>query len=147
MKRKIILTDDTQRKFDEICWATMANIITLSKHCDVVAIAPFNPKNREHMFVLHVAKAAAAVSGKEVGLDVNIVPKFRVSTHFSLKKGTINEAVYYCAEAKSTTTTLQKDEVEKTEWLNFEEAYNHLTYECDKKILMKFIEFFREYIG
>lgn len=71
MKRTIVLTNDTQRKFDEICWATMANIITLSKNSDVVAIAPFDPKNREHMFVLHIAKAAAAVAGKEVGLDVN----------------------------------------------------------------------------
>ena len=83
---------------------------------------------------------------EEVGLDVDIIPKFRVSTHFSLKKGTIDEAVYYCAEAKSLESTCQKEEVEKTEWFNFEEAYNHLTYECDKKVLIKFVEFFREHI-
>lgn len=84
---------------------------------------------------------------EEVGLNVDIIPKFRVSTRFSMKKGTINEAVYYCAEAKSLESICQKGEVEKTEWFNFEEAYNHLTYECDKKVLMKFVEFFREHIG
>ena len=83
---------------------------------------------------------------EEVGLDIKINYKFRESAYYSFKPGMTKKAVYYCAESSSTTTTLQKDEVEKTEWLNFEEAYNHLTYECDKKILMKFVEFFREHI-
>ena len=83
---------------------------------------------------------------EEVGLDIDIIPKFRVSTRFSMKKGTINEAVYYCAEVKSLEITCQKGEVEKTDWFSFDEAYNNLTYECDKKILMKFIEFFRKHL-
>ncbi len=82
---------------------------------------------------------------EEVGIDIDIISKLRVSTLFSMKKGTINEAVYYCAEAKSLEITCQKGEVERTDWFNFEEAYSHLTYDCDKKILMKFIEFFREF--
>ena len=81
---------------------------------------------------------------EEVGLDVKIVPKFRESTHFSLKPGTINEAVYYCGETINTQTIPQTGEVEKTEWFSFEEAYNHLTYDCDKNILSDFIKFFKE---
>ena len=82
---------------------------------------------------------------EEVGLNVEIIPKFRAQTHFSIRKGTTNEAVYYCAETMDINTTPQKGEVEKTQWFGFEEAYKHLTYECDKKILDNFIKFFKEF--
>lgn len=82
---------------------------------------------------------------EEVGLDVEIISKFRAQTHFSLKKGTTSEAVYYCARTIDIATTIQKGEVEKTQWFNFEEAYEHLTFDCDKEILTKFIKFFREF--
>ncbi len=81
---------------------------------------------------------------EEVGLNVEIIPKFRAQTHFSFKKGTTNAAVYYCAESDSTITIPQKSEVEETAWFSFEDARNHLTYECDKKILDNFIKFFKE---
>ena len=50
---------------------------------------------------------------EETGLDVKIIPEFRNSTHFSIKPGTINEAVYYCAKASNDKTIPQKGEVEK----------------------------------
>ncbi len=82
---------------------------------------------------------------EEIWLDVEIITKFRASTHYSLKKGTINEAVYYCAETINTNTIPQKGEVEKTQWFSFEEAYKHLTFDCDKDILLKFMDFFKKY--
>lgn len=78
---------------------------------------------------------------EETGLDVKIIPEFRSSTHFSIKPGTINEAVYYCAEAISNKTIPQIGEVEKIKWFNFKEAHDHLTYDCDKKILINFIKY------
>lgn len=81
---------------------------------------------------------------EEVGLDVNIIPEFRTSTCFSMKKGTINEAVYYCAESDFTETIHQKGEVEFAKWFSFDNAYDLLTYECDKKILMETTDFFKK---
>ena len=60
-----------------------------------------------------------------------------------MKPGTINEAVYYCAKASNDEIIPQEGEVEKIKWLNFKEAYEHLTYDCDKKILISFIEYFK----
>ena len=80
---------------------------------------------------------------EEVGLDVEIIPGFRMGTHFSLKQG-VREVVYYCAETKLTKTIPQKGEVEEVGWFNFEDAYSHLTYDCDKNILNCFIKFFRK---
>ncbi len=82
---------------------------------------------------------------EEVGLSVKIIPSFRETTRFSCKANTVIEAVYYGAKANSIKTTVQKAEVEKTARLNFEQAHKYLTYECDKKVFSKFIEFFNSY--
>lgn len=82
---------------------------------------------------------------EEVGLDVKINHRFRESTQCSFKSGMTKEVVYYCAESDSAITIPQKGEVEETAWLSFKNARNHLTYECDKKILDNFIEFFKEF--
>ena len=82
---------------------------------------------------------------EEVGIDVKIIPGFRETTNFSCKTNTVIEAIYYCAKADSTEASPQDEEVEKTAWLNFEQAHKYLTYECDKKVFSKFIEFFNTY--
>ena len=62
---------ETLRKYDEICGAAFVNLFTLSKDSDIIAFRRFNPKNKEHLFVLGVAKGLAGSLGKKVALDVN----------------------------------------------------------------------------
>jgi hypothetical protein len=62
---------DKLRKYDEICGAAFVNLFTLSKDSDTIAFRGFNPKNKEHLFVLGVAKGLAGSLGKKVALDVN----------------------------------------------------------------------------
>ena len=62
---------ERQHKFDEICGVAHVNIFTLTKDCDCIPIAPFDPNNPEHLFVLHIAKGVAGVVGKEVCVDAN----------------------------------------------------------------------------
>jgi hypothetical protein len=62
---------ERQRKFDEIVGAAYVNIFTLSKNSEVIAIAPFNPKNKEHLFVLNVAKGVGGVAQKTVAIDAS----------------------------------------------------------------------------
>ena len=62
---------DKLRKYDEIAGAAYVNLYTLSKNSDTIALAPFDPKNEEHLFVLGVAKGLSAVTNKPVCLDVS----------------------------------------------------------------------------
>ena len=61
-----------------------------------------------------------------------------------MKPGCTVEAVYYGALSDSTETTPQEGEVEKTLWVDFEEAFKYLSFDCDKAILSKFKNFCEE---
>lgn len=82
---------------------------------------------------------------EEVNLDIKILPKFREETNFIIKPYNMRKVVYYCAESKFTKAIPQEGEVEKIEWLNFEDAHKRLSYDCDKNIINKSIKFFKEY--
>lgn len=62
---------ERERKYDEIAGVAYVNIFTLSKNSDVVAIKPFDPKNKEHLFVLNVAKGVGSVMQKSVAVDAS----------------------------------------------------------------------------
>lgn len=67
------------RKFDEIAAAAYVNIFTLTKEADVIAIAPFDPRNKEHLFVLGVAKGVSGVTQKPVAIDTNRFQLWRIN--------------------------------------------------------------------
>ena len=62
---------ERNRKYDEIAGVAYVNIFTLSKNSDVIAIAPFDPKDKEHLFVLNVAKGVGGIVEKNVAVDVS----------------------------------------------------------------------------
>ena len=72
-KNEVISAPDkeTLKIYDEICGATLVNLFTLSKESDSIALRNFDPKNKEHMFLLGVAKGLAGAIGKKLCLDVN----------------------------------------------------------------------------
>lgn len=61
----------TQRKYDEICGVGYVNMYTLTKNSDTIVIAPFNPKNQEHMFVLSIARCIGGIFGKKIYVATN----------------------------------------------------------------------------
>lgn len=65
------IKQEQEKKYDEICGVTYVNIFTLTKNEQSIVISPFNPKNSEHLFILHVAKGVAAVTGKTVYVKTN----------------------------------------------------------------------------
>jgi predicted adenylyl cyclase CyaB len=84
---------------------------------------------------------------EESGLDVKIIPEFKATTKFSPEKGTIIEAVYFAAESNKTEIAPGKDEKEAAlggKWCDFNEVKNLLTFDCDKDVFEKFIDFFEE---
>jgi hypothetical protein len=60
-----------QNTYDEICGIAYINVHTLSKDKDAVVISPFNPRNKEHLFVLNIAKGVAGVNHKEIIVDTD----------------------------------------------------------------------------
>lgn len=55
--------------YDEICGRAYVNIYTLTKDADEIGICCFDPKNKEHLFVYHVAKGLGGVLGKPVAVE------------------------------------------------------------------------------
>lgn len=89
---------ERQRKFNEIAGATYVNLYTLSKNSDTITIAPFDPKNEEHLFLLGVAKGLSAVASKPICLDVSrfqlLKLNWRTTKESKIKRMDGKEAIY-----------------------------------------------------
>ena len=59
-----------QKVFDEICGIVYVNIFTKTKNSEVITISPFDVNNKEHLFVLSVAKGLGSVEHKKIVVDV-----------------------------------------------------------------------------
>ena len=63
------MTDNNkQRAYDEICGATFVNLYTMSKEINTIIFAPFNPRNKEHLFLLGVAQGLASAKDMKIKL-------------------------------------------------------------------------------
>ena len=58
-----------QNKYDELCGRAYVNIYSLTKDADEIGICCFDPKNKEHLFIYHVAKALGGVLGTTVAVE------------------------------------------------------------------------------
>lgn len=93
------------RKFDEIAAAAYVNIFTLTKEADVIAIAPFNSRNKEHLFVLGVAKGVSGVTQKPVAIDTS---KFQL---WRLNRSLAKECHYEKITDKDLTYAIDPDQL------------------------------------
>lgn len=94
---------ERQRKFDEIVGSVYVNIFTLSKNSDVIAIAPFNPKKKEHLFVANVAKGLGGVVQKTVAMDTS---KFQI---WKLNRGLDKECRFEKLNGRDFTYAIDPD--------------------------------------
>lgn len=96
---------DKLRKYDEICGAAFVNLFTLSKDSDTIAFRGFNPKNKEHLFVLGVAKGLAGSLGKKVALDVS---KFQL---WKLNRGIDKDCRLILVDGKEAIYSIEPEEL------------------------------------
>lgn len=96
---------DKLRKYDEICGAAFVNLFTLSKDSDTIAFRGFNPKNKEHLFVLGVAKGLAGSLGKKVALDVS---KFQL---WKLNRGIDKDCRLILVDGKEAIYSIDPEEL------------------------------------
>lgn len=74
---------------------------------------------------------------EETNLDVEINTNYRYSESYSPAEGIEKEVIYFIAKVTGGKIKPQEEEVQKIEWLNYEEALNRLTFENSKNLLKK----------
>ena len=66
-----VLDESLYREYDGLINLTMINLYSLSKELGVIRLFEFDPKNKEHLFVLRVALIAREVYQFPVEIGVN----------------------------------------------------------------------------
>lgn len=64
-------TQEKLKIYDDICGRAFINVYSTVKDSEVVCISPFKYFNKEHRFVLSVAKGVAHIFGREIVVDAS----------------------------------------------------------------------------
>lgn len=91
----------TDNNYDEICGWTFVNLYTLCKEKDTLTISPFDIHNKEHLFILYMAKGLSHVYDKKLRLNVSLFELWRINRTIKdrackikkARKKTLHEAV------------------------------------------------------
>lgn len=78
---------------------------------------------------------------EETNLDVTINSDFRYVITYSSYEGVIKDVVYFLATTNSDNIKAQQSEISEIKWFKYEDAISMITYEDDRKVLMKAIEY------
>ena len=77
---------------------------------------------------------------EEVGLDVEIIDKEkRYILNYIIRDEIDKTTVLYLAIPKNKEIVMQKSEIEKVKWCDFEEALETLTFDNSKEVFKKVI--------
>lgn len=72
------MDNDIQVNYDAVCYAAFLNVKTLSEDAEYIAFKNFDPKNKEHLFVLSVTTACWSILGeRNIALDTNMLTRMR----------------------------------------------------------------------
>ena len=80
-------------------------------------------------------QTAAREIKEETGLDVAFYGNFRETVEYSPYSGCVKEVVYFIAEANTTVTRRQPEEVSELMWMDYDQAMRFITFESDRQIL------------
>lgn len=78
---------------------------------------------------------------EETNLDVCIDNNFRYLTTYSPKENTIKDVVYFVATPLNDDIKIQEKEISEISWYSAIEALDKITYDNDKQVLKKAIEY------
>ncbi len=83
---------------------------------------------------------------EETNIDVIIDKNFREVTTYSPLTDVLKDVVYFVGTPISNKLIRQEEEVSDLKWVHCEDALNIVTYESDRNILVKAIEYIKEKI-
>ena len=108
----------------------------------------------EHMRLGHISIPKGHVEGneteeetarreikEETNLDVRMDTAFRQEVSYSPAAGIMKQVVFFAAEAVSREMKNQECEVSGLEWLSADEAIRAMTYDTDKEVLARAVEY------
>lgn len=92
------------------------------------------PKGHIEKFEDEIAAAKREVS-EEIGVDISIIPDFRIPVIYSISQKVTKESVYYLGEFDGGEISIQKSEVSAYHLCSYEEARQIITYDNDRTVL------------
>ncbi|MFA6843392.1 MAG: NUDIX domain-containing protein [Bacilli bacterium] len=78
---------------------------------------------------------------EETNIDVIIDTKFRMVTTYNPTKEILKDVIYFVATPISDDIKRQVEEISDLKWIYYDDALKVVTYESDKNILEKAIEY------
>ena len=79
---------------------------------------------------------------EELNIEVDFIPGFQKETVYSPRPGRIKRVIFFAAEAKTTETKCQEEEVQAAYWLNPEDALRTLTHNSDRALVYDALSFY-----
>lgn len=81
---------------------------------------------------------------EETGLNIVLLPKFRIKIEYLLTKGNLKEVIFFIGTALEQEVKIQESEIEEFTWLNYDEMLNLLTFKNSKEVLREVKDFLKE---
>ena len=78
---------------------------------------------------------------EETNIDVILDNNFRFVNTYSHRENSIKDVIYFVGYPINEEVKPQEEEVSNIEWYNVEKAYDIITYDNDKEVLRKAIEY------
>lgn len=78
---------------------------------------------------------------EETGLDITLCSGFRTSIVYSPMKGTFKEVVFFIGKYLNVDVNIQQEEIQDYKWLNYSKIFKLLTFDTDRKVLIKAKDF------
>ncbi len=83
---------------------------------------------------------------EETNCDVEIIPGFREIITYSPKKNITKDVIFFIGKSLNKELSPQLAEVQKVDFVNYKEALNLLTYQDEKDLLKKALQYKNIYI-
>lgn len=83
---------------------------------------------------------------EETNCDVEIIPGFRETITYSPKKNITKDVIFFIGKPLNKELSPQLAEVQKADFVNYKEALNLLTYQDEKDLLKKALQYKNIYI-
>jgi hypothetical protein len=80
-----IHTSEMEKKYNDICGKAFVNIFSLSKETECILFNGLDLKNKEHLFLLHVALGVGSIVEKQVCLDKSRFTVKRLNRRLHIK--------------------------------------------------------------
>lgn len=74
---------------------------------------------------------------EETGLSITIIDEFRAEVEYKVTDNILKKVVYFIGMTSEYSVSIQQEEVEEYRWQSFADMLDLLTFETDKKVLMK----------